>query len=137
MSLYILDTDIVTLHQRNHLQVTTKISAHDPEELAITVITLEEQIRGRLAQIGRSQTGIVAAYERLYATVDYFCGMAVFLFDTGAHEQYRQMREQKVRIGTLDLRIAAIVLAHNAVLVTRNKRDFERVPGLKFEDWSQ
>ena len=43
---------------------------------------------------------------------------------------------QKVRIGTRDLRIAATVISKNGILVTRNLQDFERIPGLRFEDWS-
>ncbi len=46
------------------------------------------------------------------------------------------LRQQKIRIGTLDLRIASIVLATDGILVTRNFRDFERVPNLKIENWS-
>lgn len=42
----------------------------------------------------------------------------------------------KIRIGTQDLRIAAIVISQNAILVTRNQRDFSRIPGLQFEDWT-
>lgn len=137
MSLYILDTDIVTLHQHNHPQVVARIKACVPEELAITVVTVEEQMRGRLAQIGRPGVDLAVAYDRLRATADYFCDLTVLPFDAEAHQQFQQLHAQKIRIGTLDLRIAAIVLRQSAILVTRNKRDFERVPGLRLEDWSQ
>jgi len=42
----------------------------------------------------------------------------------------------RLRIGTMDLRIAAITLAYGATLVTRNVQDFQRIPGLVIEDWT-
>ena len=137
MSLFVLDTDHVTLHQHNHPGVIAKIQACAPEELAITVVTLEEQMRGRLAQLGRRGVNLAVAYEQFRATADYFCDLTILPFDAEAQQQYEQLRSPKIRIGTLDLRIAGVVLRHNATLVTRNRRDFERVPGLRLEDWSQ
>ncbi len=46
------------------------------------------------------------------------------------------LKSQKLRMGTLDLRIASIALSQNAVLLTRNLSDFEKVPNLKVEDWT-
>ena len=51
-----------------------------------------------------------------------------------AFEKYVELKRD-VSIGTLDLKIAAITLAHDAVLLSRNRKDFEQVPGLKFENW--
>jgi tRNA(fMet)-specific endonuclease VapC len=56
-------------------------------------------------------------------------------FDEEAAARFLKLRKQGLRIGTMDLRIACIVMEHNAVLLTRNTKDFEQVPGLKFENW--
>ncbi len=58
------------------------------------------------------------------------------LFNEGAATEFDRLKKLKVRIGTMDLRIAAITLAHSATLITRNRRDFEKVPGLNFADWT-
>ena len=137
MNLHILDTDHVSLHQYGHRQVTARVEACASDELAITIITVEEQMRGRLAQIGRSGVDLTVAYDQLRATAGYFCDLPTLPFDAEAQHQFQQLRERRIRIGTLDLRIAAIALTQNAVLLTRNRRDFELVPGLRLEDWSQ
>lgn len=136
MNLYILDTDHVSLHQRHYPQVIARIQSITSEELATTIVTVEEQMRGRLAQLGQSGINLALVYTQLRFTLDYFCGLTILPFDVVAQQQYQMLRSKKIRIGTLDLRIAAIALTQNAVVVTRNQRDFEQVPGLKLEDWS-
>jgi tRNA(fMet)-specific endonuclease VapC len=134
---YVLDTDHVTLHQRNHPLVVARIQGYSPDDLAITAITVQEQMRGRLVELGRARIDLTVAYAQLQNTVQYFCDLTILSFDTAAHQQYEQLRSQKIRIGTLDLRIAAIALSQDAILVTRNRRDFEQIPSLRIEDWSQ
>jgi len=137
MTLYILDTDHVTLHQNKHPKVMSRLRSCDPTDLAVTAITIDEQMRGRLAQLKRPGKNISVAYERLITTAQYFCDLTVLPFDDNAQERYQWLQSQKIRIGAMDKRIAAIVLEQNGVLVTRNRQDFERVPGLQFVDWSQ
>ena len=91
------------------------------EEVATTVVTVEEQMRGRLAQLRQPKTNLALVYNHLRTTIDYFCNLKILPFDTEAQQQFQVLRSQKIRISTLDLRIAAISLAQKAIVVTRNK----------------
>ncbi len=136
---YLLDTDTVTYHQLNRPSVVKRLQQVEPDTIATTVITMYEQLRGRLAVVNRKQDeeSLQLALRRLQITHRYFCQVQVVPFSEIASEQYRQLVKQKTRIGTQDLRIAALALAHNAILVTSNRRHFDRVPGLVIEDWAK
>ena len=54
-----------------------------------------------------------------------------------AISQYESLKSMNLNVRKMDLRIAAIVLEHAGTLVTRNLRDFQRVPNLPIEDWSK
>ncbi len=138
MSFWVLDTDHVSLFQQNHPILTERINAVNPEEIGVTVITLEEQFYGRLNGIRRANSPekLISAYAKLRATWNYFATVNVLDFDLDASNCFAELLRQKIRIGTQDLRIAATVMSKNAILVTRNRRDFERIPGLRFEDWT-
>ncbi len=138
MSLYVLDTDHVSLYQRNHPRVVARIGTLSYDDLAVTLITAEEQLRGWLRYIRRasSKAQLVAAYGRLRLALDYFCRIRMLDFDDRAATKYDSLRRQRTRVGTRDLRIAATALSVEGILVTRNQRDFSSVPGLVLEDWS-
>lgn len=138
MSLWVLDTDCLTLFQNEHPVVKLRVSQANPEEIAVTVITVEEQMRGWLNAINQSSQSdrVIWGYKGFQDGVEYFNSVNVLKFDRDAYNCYTDLVRQKIRIGTKDLRIAAIALSKNAILVTRNRRDFERVPGLRFEDWT-
>lgn len=138
MSLWILDTDHLSLFQRGHLLVSERVNAIPLEQLVTTIITFEEQIYGRLNRIRRavSQEGLVLAYTQLQETLEDFKTIKVLEFNKDAANCYTQLLHQRIRIGTQDLRIAAIAISNNSTLVTRNQRDFSRIPGLSFEDWT-
>lgn len=138
MKLYILDTDHVSLFQRQHPSVVQRIEEVDPDSLVTTIVTVEEQIRGRFNIIKRASKGpkLIQAYAYLQDTIAYFNTIQILPFDQAANAQYEALRKQKIRVGTQDLRIAAIALSVNGTVVTRNWRDFQKVPGLALEDWT-
>lgn len=138
MSLYILDTDHISLFQQGNPLVISKISQIEPENIAITMISVEEQLRGRLNVIrkGLSKENLIVAYSRLRMTLDYFNTVNILEFTPEAYEFFLKLRQEKIRIGTQDLRIAAIALSVQGIVVTRNQKDFGQVPNLKLEDWT-
>ncbi len=139
MSRYILDTDHVTLFQHNHPEIAQRARAVGGSNIFVTTVTLEEQLRGRLAGISRCATKpelLAVAYENLRRTQLYFCSVNLLDFNDAAYNCYQSLRQQQIRIGTQDLRIGAIALANQATIVTRNQQDFSKVPGLLLEDWT-
>lgn len=140
MSRYILDTDCFSLWQQNHPMMVQRVEVN-AENLAVTIVTVEEVIRGwfnviRQASAPSQADKLVLAYTKLWDTLDDFKNLNILKFDQNASTIYTEFFRQRIRIGTQDLRIAAIVLANNAILVTRNNRDFSQVPGLVQEDWT-
>jgi len=140
MSEYILDTDHVTLFQHGFPNVVQRVNINRTN-IGVTIITVQEQVRGRFNLIKRAmETGqsnrVALAYANLRQTVEYFCNIKIIDLSESAYLRYTQLRSQGIRIGTQDLLIGAIVLSSNAILVTRNQRDFSKVPGLVFEDWT-
>jgi tRNA(fMet)-specific endonuclease VapC len=137
MSLYILDTDTVTFQQAGREILVHHLRSVSAESVCTTVVTLYEQLRGRLAMINRAQTNpaLIQAYEQLQKTVKYFSFVPILPFTSSAADQFETLRAKRVNIGTQDLRIASIVLSVNGILITSNRRDFGKVPGLIIEDW--
>jgi tRNA(fMet)-specific endonuclease VapC len=136
---YLLDTDHVGLHERGHPPLLTRLAVLPPDSIAVSVVTVEEAIRGRLAILARRSMGEarVHAYAKFLETVRFFNAVLVVPFDSACEQRFQELLAQRLRVGSRDLRIAATALVHNVTLVSRNRRDFARVPGLLIEDWSQ
>lgn len=136
----LLDTDHLSVYRRSEhpRAVALRARLHSGlEPVATTVVTLEEQLRGWLQEIGgkRDVRNQAIPYENLIELVRFFYNWRIVPFDAPAADQFLRLRKQGVRIGTPDLKIAAIVLMTDSLLLSANLRDFKKVPGLRVEDW--
>jgi tRNA(fMet)-specific endonuclease VapC len=78
----------------------------------------------------------VVAYRRLLQHLDNYRRIPVLTFDEAAAVVFQRLRRTRLRVGTMDLKIAAIVLSRDALLLSKNLTDFGQVPGLQVEDWT-
>ncbi len=137
----ILDTDHMVVlkysHGPEHATLSAKMAASPDQHFVTTCVTLEEQLRGWLALLKRSNdpSRQVSPYEELNKLIDYFARWTRLDFDDQAADQFKQLRRQRIRIGTMDLKIAAIALVHGSIVLSANLRDFQQVPNLHVEDW--
>lgn len=138
----VLDTDHMTVLERGGIGAVAleiRLAQVPPREVATTIISYEEQMRGWLSRIAQAKTNpekVVAAYDFLRLHIETYQTARILDYDSYASNEYERLRGAGVRVSTKDLRIAAICISVDATLLTRNLRHFEQVPGLKFEDWS-
>lgn len=137
----ILDTDhLNTLKYADSERfgrLARRMADSQDQEFATTVITLEEQLRGWLAQINRFKEPVrqVPSYTELTGLIEFYGYWTILPFDEPSAQLFADYRRQKIRTGTMDLKIASIAVKHNALLITANTRDFESIPNLRIEDW--
>lgn len=138
MPLYLLDTDHLSLIQRNVDKVVLRFLTTPPTEVGATIISYEEQVRGRLARLNQARTPASQqeAYAQLRQTQNFYCRLRLVDFDVPAITIYEALRSKHRRADTMDLRIAATALSHNAILVTRNTQDFAPIENLPLENWA-
>src|SRR5262245_29785359 len=111
---------MLTLAERGHPEVTRRIQAADPLRLAITVISIEEQLTGwyTLLRKTRDPVKLARVYQRLAEAVAYVGRWPILPYTEAAMVRCAQWRALKLNVGKLDLAIAAIVLEHGGILVT-------------------
>jgi tRNA(fMet)-specific endonuclease VapC len=138
MTLYVLDTDTLTLFQDGHEAVVRHALQVPVQSISTTVLSVEEQLSGWYSAVRRAKhrEKLAWAYRRLATNVRFLSRLQVLEFTESAMDRYDQFRKLKLKIGRTDMRIAATVLEHGGTLVTGNVRDFQQIPGLAIEDWS-
>ena len=134
------DTDVFSEILLGNAAYLVRLSLIPADQQAIPIIVAEEILRGRLniirqAEAGKSKISVELAYHLFEETIRDMRRLQILSYTSEAETTYQRWREKGIRISTHDLRIAAICLAHGAKLISRNRRDFERVPGLGVEFW--
>lgn len=139
---YLLDTDHISFLQRRSgsefSRLTVRMAQHPIADFALSVVSFHEQVLGAHDFINRARTNtdIIRGYALLLEILQGFATAPILPFDAEAIAVFDELRGQRVRVSTMDLRIAAIAMSRNLVLLTRNVSDFNKVPGLVTEDWT-
>jgi tRNA(fMet)-specific endonuclease VapC len=120
--LYILDTDHVSLLQRGRRSVIANLSGVEKADRAVTIITVAEQVQGRLAVVRRARTeaDAVHAFANLQNTIAFYQSIQVLPYNEEAIAIFAQFRRQKIRIGTQDFKSAMPI--HNGGIIANNAR---------------
>jgi tRNA(fMet)-specific endonuclease VapC len=142
MTLYVLDSDHISLILRGHPQVINHLQSLDPTQWAITIISLQEIFNGWIVNLNdpRYQDRQVELYTRLWQSNQFFQKAQVLNFDAAPQKCYDSVRlicpNLNKRRLEKDVKIAAIAQVNPAIVVTRNQRDFALVPDLQLDDWT-
>jgi tRNA(fMet)-specific endonuclease VapC len=134
------DTDILTEILAGNPAYAERIANVPVDEQVAPIVVVEEIIRGRLnairqAEAGKAPIPIEQAYMLFEQTLDDIRELKLLSFTQQAERLVKEWRQKKIRGSTHDLRIAASCVASSATLVTRNRRDFQNIPGLSVEFW--
>ena len=137
--MYLLDTDTLTYLYHGHSKVIEHLTTIKNSEVGITIITKVEVLRGRIDYLLKAETGVnlLKAQELFFRTDELLSQLLIVSIDQAASVEFERLRaiSKYRKIGRADLLIASITLANQATLVTRNKRHFKQIPGLRVENW--
>jgi tRNA(fMet)-specific endonuclease VapC len=129
----VLDTNTISYYFRGDPAVTSRLQTLIPSEVAVPAI-VEYELRYGLQRLPE-----VAVRLRVEALNTFLKPLAILPFDSRSAQHAAVIRAELEAAGTPigphDLLIAAIALRHGATLITRNVREFSRVPGLLWENW--
>ena len=139
---YLFDTDHLSILQRRtgdaYVNLLARIGQHSLSDFAVSIVSFHEQTLGAHSYLNRVSDveKLIQGYDRLGLILSHFKILTVLPFDRAAAKQFSDLLAQQVRGPTMDLRIASITLSRDLTLLTRNQRDFVKVPGLNLEDWT-
>jgi tRNA(fMet)-specific endonuclease VapC len=139
--MYILDTDHLSVLDHGGVAaeiLLQRLATTDSSQVATSIISYEEQMRGWLSYAAQAQTveQQVEAYKQLKRQLTNYCAIPILEFDETAVREFQRLKKSYPRLGSMDLKIAAIALVNQAIVLTRNSRDFGQIASLVIEDWT-
>ncbi len=139
---FLRDTDHLSILQKQagveYVNLSNRLAQQAANDVVLSVISYHEQVRGCHAYLNnaRSSADLTRGYDRLWRVHADFTTMTVLQFDAAAAATFEGLLTQKLRVGSMDLQIAAIALSRGLTVLTRNQRDFGKIPGLVTADWT-
>ncbi len=143
MATFLLDTTTITHLRNGHVQVVANYllhsASHSGHTVAVAAVNVEEVLAGRLNYLSRARIPAdeVAGSRHLTRDVLLLASFPLIAVTDAAVHRYDTLRRMKRNVGRNDLRLAALALELDAIVVTDNVRDFGRVPGLLWVDWTK
>jgi tRNA(fMet)-specific endonuclease VapC len=130
----VLDTDhlsVLKYDESPACQALRRRLKSSGSSVTTTIVCVEEQLRGWLSYIKAQPDAVrqVMAYSELQSSLRFFQLFQLLAYDLAAARIFGDLKRQRIRVGTQDLKIAAMVLANDATLLSRNLKDFAKVPG--------
>jgi tRNA(fMet)-specific endonuclease VapC len=138
---FLFDTNHISVWQRgegaSYERLLSRLSNHSGEHIFVSIVSFHELLNGWIAYMAKRQSSesLVRAYFEFETILKDFSVMQLLPFDRKAAEVFDELAKEKLRVGSMDLRIAAIAIANQMTLLTQNTVDFERIPGLQIDDW--
>ena len=131
---YLLDTCAISDFIKGEAGTTVRLKQTLPVDIAVSAITVMELRYGLALNSQRAQ--------KVEPTIlSFLSSVTILPFSTLEAEQAAQIRAVLKSlgqpIGAYDVLIAATALQHNLFMITANQREFDRVPGLRTENWRQ
>jgi tRNA(fMet)-specific endonuclease VapC len=140
---YLFDTDHLSVLQKSTGQDYQRLSQRMEQipisDFAISIITVHEQLLGSHTYINRASddSHLLRGYAMMSQIINNTKIIPTISFEGRSLTIFQELKSQKIKVATMDLRIASIAISYNLTLLTRNRKDFARIPNLLIEDWTQ
>ncbi len=141
MTLFILDTDSVSLFLAGNHKLIQKVTQEVPN-VVTTIVTVQELFDGWAGRVNdpAEANNLVRIYGKLWQTTEFLKTIEILTFSEFANTYHQNLVLEHKFLAKKklekDMRIAAITLSVDATIITRNQKDFAQVPGIKIEDWT-